>query len=188
MIRHFSNTVLLASLSFLGTACHGHRASHTQIDDPGTHVVSHANATSVIWSDGKTERVCTVPRSGKSAHSPHHGKRGWGHAPSPGGKGSSDLDATLFRLCEARGNGDLTAAEYTAALKEVVASAGKGSCGCPHCAKMKGMGMKGMGMGKDGRPPHSPLSPSPLSPSPTPPPGGGLPTPGPDGVDHDAHH
>lgn len=165
MIRNLSNTILLASFTFLGTACHGHRASHTRIDDPGTHVVSHANATSVVWSDGKTERVCTLSRSGGSRH---HGKHGWGHPPSPGGKASSDLDAMLFRLCEARGNGDLSAAEYTAALKDVVASTGKSSCGCPHCARMKGMGMKSMGGAAAPQPPPGAPSPEPESPAPTP--------------------
>lgn len=98
----------------LGAGCHGHRASSLQVTDPGVHVVSSAGGHSVIWSDGKVRRACTLGRPGM-AQGKQPGKRVGGE------RAKSSVDAALFRLCEARGNGDLTQDQYVRAVEMVLA-------------------------------------------------------------------
>ncbi len=143
------------------TGCGMHRASDTHVEDPGTHVISYPGATSVTWSDGKTQRICTLPTTAVPRY--HHGPGKF-----VGFKRGGSVDAVLFRLCEARGNGDLTQQQYLDAVDEVLATMGKPpmghhpmmDAGCPHCRGMgKGMGMgrgKGMGPGGWGPPGNCP--------------------------------
>jgi hypothetical protein len=118
-----------AALTLLLSACQGYRASSVHVADPGAHVVSGRLGHSVVWSDGKTQRVCsfgTASHSDSSLSDSHFQKgpgKKQGHFKHHG-RSLSALDAALFRLCEARGNGDLTAEQYHEALMMLLARPG----------------------------------------------------------------
>lgn len=121
-IQLVPSLALMALSSLMGIACHGYRASTQQITDPGLHVISSPAAQTLVWSDGRTRRSCTLSGSG-SAHGKYHGQHTKGHG---GARGSSPVDAALFRLCEARGNGDLSQEQYVRAVEMVLAHMARG--------------------------------------------------------------
>ncbi len=106
--------LLLVALS----GCHHHMpVGRATVNEPGAHVISSAGATSIAWSDGRTSRVCTLPAAAHPGRFSKSKRLPAGHAMPAHGR-AGGLDALLFRLCEARGNGDLTAEQYHAALNE----------------------------------------------------------------------
>ncbi len=113
----------LCVLLVLGaTGCHGYRSAVQHVEDPGVHVVTSPSGHSVVWSDGKQQRVCTL--SGSSS--------GVGHHRAHASKGAHPVDAALFHLCEARANGDLSAEQYAAAVNMVLAHMARRGGPSPH--------------------------------------------------------
>lgn len=146
------------------SGCHRHLpVGQAHVNEPGAYVISSHGATSIAWSDGRTSRVCTLPSGlagGRYAGS-YGGKRGvpHGHAMRAHVRGGT-LDAFLFRLCEARGNGDITAEQYRAAVSELQQI-------------MKQAHTKAVPMGPEGRGPwrppgHRKRGPGPAQPAPAP--------------------
>jgi hypothetical protein len=117
-------TLMLSGLLVFALAgCHRHMpVGQAHVNEPGAHVISSTGATSIAWSDGRTTRVCTLPsgfHGGKYGGRFDGKKGGLPRGASMGAHGRGGvLDAFLFRLCEARGNGDITAAQYDAAVTE----------------------------------------------------------------------
>ncbi|MBX3128187.1 MAG: hypothetical protein KF718_15800 [Polyangiaceae bacterium] len=115
MSLRFSLTLAITSLLAASGCARSAKVTNVHLEKPGTHIVSGDGAVSVARNSGETSRVCTrlVPQSGK----PRHGKP----APMPGrsAEPAAHLDVLLFRLCEARGNGDISAAQYAAAVQAI---------------------------------------------------------------------
>jgi hypothetical protein len=102
------------TMLFAATGCvHSPRMSAVHIDQPGTDIVSGEGSISIAHTTGNTSRVCTrlVPQ-GKKGKS---GGRG-GAQPAPG----AYIDVLLFRLCEARGNGDIGAEQYASSVQTIM--------------------------------------------------------------------
>lgn len=96
---------------------HSNRVAAVHVDDPGTHIVTGQGAISIARNTTGGSRVCTrvLPTLTK-------GGRGKGRplrpAPDPGAR----LDVLLFRLCEARSNGDISAEQYASSVQSIVKS------------------------------------------------------------------
>lgn len=134
-MRSRLSLLALGSALLLSTACHRHapvRSEHVQ--DPGLHVVAGPDARSVAWITERQTRVCTTRAEQGSHHRPgHHPEPG--HAPDPGAAAARPpgpphggpthagpaqlLDTLLFRLCEARGNGDISAEQYAQTVQSL---------------------------------------------------------------------
>lgn len=112
------------------------------VGGPGTHVVRGPGAVTVVHG----ERSCTMPVAG----SPHGHAKGMpkgkgmgkgGHAPPhgmPSRPPGNPMDTMMFRLCEARSNGDITEPQYQELLNKLFDT----------MAKMANRGpMGGMGRG-----------------------------------------
>lgn len=139
-------TGITLSLSFaalaLATGCHRHaRLETVQATEPGLHWVASPGAVSVAQLGSNAPRVCTLrtpqalgkgmpgkpghptgkARKGKPGGHPAQGKPG---APGAGGGGAGSgpamLDTLMFRLCEARSNGDISAEQYAASIQELI--------------------------------------------------------------------
>jgi hypothetical protein len=128
----------------LASGCyHGAQVKAVQLTEPGTYVVATPGALSLAQQSGSAQRICTMrlppghakgkggkhAKRGSHAESGKRGKRGgpaWqgppagAHGPGAGGGnagGPALLDTLMFRLCEARSNGDITQAQYQELLK-----------------------------------------------------------------------
>ena len=128
----------------------GAQVKAVQLTEPGTYVVATPGALSIAQKSANVQRICTMrtPRgkgghgkgahghSGKHSNAGKHGKRrrgkggrAWGpggraHG-GPGGRGGGAggavmLDTLMYRLCEARSNGDITSAQYQELLKAMM--------------------------------------------------------------------
>ncbi len=115
---------LLGGVLLLCGGCYRHAGvSSVKVSEPGVHVVSAHGTTSIVWNQGDKTRVCTLPTGGKkyAGHGYSHRKGGEHHARVGGGRGAhGGAGALLFRLCEARGNGDITVAQYDVALQQLL--------------------------------------------------------------------
>jgi len=127
----------LGSALVLSTACHRHapvRSEH--VEDPGLHVIAGPDARSVAWVTERQTRVCTTraeqaahhrpghhpgpgPAPARSLEPPHAGPP---HAGPPHAGPAQLLDTLLFRLCEARGNGDISAEQYAQTVQSLTAT------------------------------------------------------------------
>lgn len=164
----------------LATGCHRHaRLETVQATEPGIHWVASPGAVSVAQLGSSAPRVCTLKTPpahakgarGKPGHPTgkarkgtpgHHAAKGMPGAHGAGaGGGPAMLDTLLFRLCEARGNGDLSAEQYAASIQKLLdtmAEMAKHRAAPPPAAgpfgpagMHPGMGRRG-GMGPFGRP------------------------------------
>jgi hypothetical protein len=102
---------LVVPLLFLASCSRG---TSTEVKSPGVHIESGYGSRSVVWSGQAGQRVCTLATGGARGHKMRLG-RGAGS-----GKQASEVDALLFRLCEARGNGDISAEQYALALDRLL--------------------------------------------------------------------
>ncbi len=97
------------------TGCvHSPRMSAVHIAEPGTDIVSGEGSISISHTTGNSSRVCTrlVPEGKKGK-----GKgMGGGQPAGPAGA----IDVLLFRLCEARGNGDIGAEQYATSVQTIM--------------------------------------------------------------------
>ncbi len=101
---------MIMGLSAAGCAARG-PVGAVHVEQPGTHIVGSPGATSVVWVARNGTRVCT--RSGPLGKGPR--AKGKARRRGPSGH-TGPIDTLLFRLCEARGNGDITAEQYTQAI------------------------------------------------------------------------
>jgi len=92
------------------------KVATVHVEQPGTHVVSTSGAITIARNDGANSRVCTrlVAQSGKR----RGGKAG--HAAPRPNEAGAHVDVLLFRLCEARGNGDISAEQYAASVQTIM--------------------------------------------------------------------
>jgi hypothetical protein len=113
-MSHRIRIALALTVLFASGCARSAKVATVHVEQPGTHVISSPGAISVARNDGAHSRVCTrlVAPSGKG--------RG-GKAPQPrGAEPGAQLDVLLFRLCEARGNGDISAEQYAASVQTIV--------------------------------------------------------------------
>jgi hypothetical protein len=121
---------IAVAIAALATGCHNRSpVRDVHAADPGVHVVNGTSTTAIVWSDGKGGRVCTLASGGKGkrgtrGHEYGARKHGHGQAPHPMTGAHPPIDSILFRLCEARGNGDLTQEQYVTILQTITAHAG----------------------------------------------------------------
>jgi len=120
-------TVFGCLASLLAVACGNPGVTTQHVVDPGVYVVTTPGAHSVVWSTSSGQRVCTLGRS-EPSEEPRAStvrRRYGGHGAKPlEGEGDATMDAALFRLCEARANGDITQEQYTQALHAVLDDSG----------------------------------------------------------------
>jgi hypothetical protein len=106
----------ITSLLAAGGCARSARVVSVHVEEPGTHIVSGDGTISIARTSGGQTRVCT--RSAAQT-----GKKGDGR-PGPRlerpGDSAANLDALLFRLCEARGNGDIGAEQYAASVQTIM--------------------------------------------------------------------
>lgn len=96
------------------------RVESGHLAEAGTHVVATPGALTIAQRDA-TPRSCTL-RVVPPVHAKHGARRaakGGGPASGAGGP-AAVLDVLLFRLCEARANGDLTAEQYASSVQRVL--------------------------------------------------------------------
>ena len=110
----------LAATALLGAGgcARSAKVSSVHLDQPGTHVVSGPGVVSIAHSDGAKSRVCTraVAPSAKGGKAGKHR----GPAPARRAEPGGQLDVLLFRLCEARSNGDISAEQYAASVQTII--------------------------------------------------------------------
>lgn len=96
---------------------HSNRVAAVHVDDPGTHIVTGQGAISIAKNTSGGSRVCTrvLPTAAK-------GGRGKGGPPRAAPDPGARLDVLLFRLCEARSNGDISAEQYASSVQSIVKS------------------------------------------------------------------
>lgn len=139
----FLTNCLLVVLALFGTACHGHRTTSQHVTEPGVHVIAAPGAQTVVWSDGKAQRACTLGKSGGFGHGKSHVGHGFGH----GARSHGSVDAALFRLCEARANGSLNQEQYVSSVNMVLAHMAKSGGGFGHSKAHGECPCKGHGKG-----------------------------------------
>ncbi len=119
------------------------------VDGPGTHIVRGPGAVTIVHG----ERSCTMPAAGGAQGHPKGRSKGMdkgkgGHAPHHGMGGrppGNPMDTMMFRLCEARTNGDITEPQYQELLNKLFATMEK-------MANRGPMGGMGRGPGQPGGP------------------------------------
>jgi hypothetical protein len=145
--------VAIAALLAAGGCARSAKVATVHVEQPGTHVVSTSGAITIARNDGANSRVCTrvVPQSGK--------KRGGKAGPAalrPNEPGAH-LDVLLFRLCEARGNGDISAEQYASSVQTIMKTM-EAMATRPHAPMAPRMGpgqgwrRRGFGPGGEGSP------------------------------------
>jgi hypothetical protein len=111
----------LAFVSLLAASgcAHSNRVAAVHVDDPGTHIVTGQGAISIAKNTSGGSRVCTrvLPPPAKGRHG-----KGKGKGPGPAADPGARLDILLFRLCEARSNGDISAEQYATSVQSIVKS------------------------------------------------------------------
>jgi hypothetical protein len=114
MIRSLSIALALGVLVTASGCARSAKVASVHVEQPGTHVISGQGAVSIAQNDGRSTRVCTrlVAPPSKGGR----GKPGPAVRPEP----AAHLDVLLFRLCEARGNGDISAEQYAAAVQTIL--------------------------------------------------------------------
>jgi hypothetical protein len=111
------NKLGLAIVSLLAASgcARSARVASVHVEEPGTHIVTGQGAISIAKNTSTGSRVCTrvLPAPTKAK-----GKHEKGRAPTrdPGAR----LDILLFRLCEARSNGDISAEQYASSVQSIV--------------------------------------------------------------------
>ncbi len=179
---------IACSTVFLASGCYpGAQVKAVQLTEPGTYVVATPGALTLAQQSGTAQRMCTLRLPPAHAKGAKHGKRAkhgkadrrgkggkggkrggpaWQgramHGPGAGGGaagGPAMLDTLMFRLCEARSNGDITALQYQELLKGMLDLAkqraampsGPGPFGHPGMRRPMGRPGMGPGMGPGGR-------------------------------------
>ena len=112
----------LAAVFVAGGCARSAKVSTVHLDQPGTHIVSGNGTLTIARNSKDASRVCTrvVGPSGKGRGA-KGGKRPPG-PPAPRGEPGGHLDVLLFRLCEARMNGDISAEQYAASVQTIVST------------------------------------------------------------------
>lgn len=113
------NKLGLAVVSLLAASgcAHSTRVASVHVEEPGTHIVTGQGAISIAKNTSTGSRVCT-----RVLPTPPKGRQGKAGPPTRGGDPGARLDILLFRLCEARSNGDISAAEYASSVQSIVKS------------------------------------------------------------------
>lgn len=144
-MQRILGTSLVGVLLLLGASgCHRHsKTAAVPVEGQDTTVVATPGAVTV--AQGK--RTCTLRTTAGKRGKKHRGKkhRGKGGGQGAGAQGpAARLDVLLFRLCEARSNGDITEAQYHEAVSKVLDTMAK-AAERPRFPMMMGSRNRGQG-------------------------------------------
>lgn len=114
MFRSFQIALALGALWATSGCARSAKVASVHVEQPGTHVISSPGVVSIAHNTGGATRVCT--RLTTTPSKGGRGKPGPAARPEP----AAHLDVLLFRLCEARGNGDIGAEQYAAAVQTIL--------------------------------------------------------------------
>lgn len=119
----------LSALLLGGCGFHHARVKSVNLSEAGTYVVSSPGALTIARQSGNTWRACTMRTGGMAMgkHGHGHGRRHGGPGDAGGRRGGPGgaLDVLLFRLCEARANNDITAAQYASGVQTILKTMSK---------------------------------------------------------------